>query len=164
VPPFTVNTHRIDPYTNFKFRVKIGAEYVAGLSKMTALKRTTEVVEWREAGSASVIRKLPGRTKFEPVTLESGLTHDRVLIDWARLVSDPQGDAAMSLKEYRKEVTVEVHNLQGAIVMSFDLHRAWPSEFQAVPDLDANANAVAIQSLKFEYEGFTFHDSEPTET
>jgi phage tail-like protein len=164
VPQFTVNTHRIDPYTNFKFWVKVDAVYVAGLSKMTAIKRTVEVVEWREAGDPSVIRKLPGRVKCEPVTLETGLTHDTLLIDWANQVSNPQGDAAMSLKNYRKEVTVEVHNLQGNPVAFFELHRAWPSEFQAVPDMDANANAVAIQSLKFEYEGFTFRNAEPVET
>jgi len=166
VPQFTANPTRLDPYTNFKFQVFVGQLPVAGLSKMSAIKRSTEVVEWREAGSAAVIRKLPGRTKFEPVTLESGLTHDTVLIDWANLVSNPQGDPAMSLKDYRKEVRIEVLNLQATPVMAFILHRAWPSEFQAVPEMDANANAVAIQSLKFEYEGFTLDAAvkEPVET
>lgn len=163
---FSVNTHRVDPYKNFKFRIKWDNAYVAGLSKMSAIKRSTEAVEWREAGGASIIRKMPGRTKFEPVTLEAGLTHDRQLISWADLVNSPQGDAAMSLKEYRKEVTVEVLNLQGTPVMAFILHRAWVSEFQALPEMDANANAVAIQTLKIEYEGFSLAPSptEPAET
>ena len=163
---FVVNTHRIDPYKNFKFRVKWDNQYVAGLSKMSAIKRSTEVVEWREAGGPSVIRKMPGRTKFEPVTLESGLTHDQQLVAWADLVNNVQGDAAMSLRNYRKEVTVEVLNLQATPVMAFILHRAWVSEFQAVPEMDANANAVAIRTIKFEYEGFTVDPAvtEPVET
>jgi phage tail-like protein len=165
VPPFSVNTHRLDPYKNFKFRVKWDNQYVAGLSKMSAIKRSTEVIEWREAGGPSTVRKLPGRTKFEPVTLESGLTHDTQLILWADLMNSSQGDAAMSLKNYRKEVTVEVLNLQAVKVMEFTLHRAWVAEFQALPEMDANANAVAIQTLKFEYEGFTIEAvPEPTET
>jgi len=164
VPQFAVNTHRLDPYKNFKFRVKWGTDYVAGLSKMSAIKRSTEVIEWREAGGPSVVRKLPGRTKFEPVTLESGLTHDLEFATWADLVNTPQGDAAMSLRNYRKEVTVEVLNLQATKVMSFILHRAWVAEFQALPEMDANANAVAIQTLKLEYEGFTFASTEPAET
>lgn len=164
MPQFTANTHRIDPYKNFKFKVKWDNLYVAGLSKMSAIKRSTEVIEWREAGGPSVIRKFPGRTKHEPVTLENGLTHDEQLITWANQVNNPLGDKAMSLKNYRKEVSVEVLNLQGVVVMSFLLHRAWVSEFQALPEMDANANAIAIQTLKFEYEGFTFTNSEPTET
>jgi phage tail-like protein len=166
VAPFTVNTTRTDPYKNFKFRVKWENLYVAGLSKMSAIKRSTEVIEWREAGGASVVRKLPGRTKFEPVTFEVGLTHDKQLIAWADQVNSPQGDAAMSLKNYRKEITVEVLNLQATPVMAFTLHRAWVSEFQATPEMDANANAVAIQTLKIEYEGFSIDPAitEPAET
>lgn len=163
---FAVNTHRLDPYKNFKFKVKWDNQYVAGLSKMSAIKRTTETIEWREAGGPSVIRKMPGRTKFEPVTFEAGLTHDPQLMAWADLVTNPQGDAAMSLKNYRKEVTVEVMNMQATSVMAFILHRAWVSEFQALPEMDANANAVAITTLKLEYEGFTLSQkpSEPVET
>ncbi len=165
MPQFSVNVHRLDPYKNFKFRVKWDNLYVAGLSKMSAIKRSTEVIEWREAGGPSIVRKLPGRTKFEPVTLESGLTHDVQFVQWADLVNSPQGDAAMSLKNYRKEVTVEVLNLQATKVMEFTLHRAWVAEFQAVPEMDANANAVAIQTVKFEYEGFTMEAvAEPAET
>lgn len=166
MPQFTANTHRIDPYKNFKFRVKWDNQYVAGLSKMSAIKRSTEAIEWRVAADPSPVRKLPGRTKFEPVSLEAGLTHDQQLLAWADLVNNPQGDAAMSLKDYRKEVTVEVLNLQATPVMALILHRAWVAEFQVLPELDANANAVAIQMIKFEYEGFSFDPvvTEPTET
>jgi phage tail-like protein len=167
VPQFTVNTHRLDPYKNFKFVVSWGQPPVpvAGLSKMSAIKRSTETIEWREAGGPSVVRKLPGRTKFEPVTLESGLSHDTQLIAWADEVNSPRGDAAMSLKNYRKDVTVEVHNLQATKVLGFTLHRAWVAEFQALPEMDANANAVAIQTLKLEYEGFSVVPvAEPAET
>ena len=166
MPQFSVNTHRLDPYKNFKFRVLWETTPVAGLSKMSAIKRSTEVIEWREAGGPSIVRKLPGRTKFEPVTLESGLSHDTKLIAWADQVNNPLGDAAMSLKNYRKDVTVEVHNMQGTPVMAFTLLRAWVAEFQALPEMDANANAVAIQTLKFEYEGFKVEatPAEPAET
>ncbi|HWM92976.1 MAG TPA: phage tail protein [Thermoanaerobaculia bacterium] len=151
---FSTNSHRIDPYKNFKFRVKWDNRPVAGLSKMSALKRTTEVIEWREAGGPSIVRKLPGRTKCEPITLEAGLTHDTQFMEWANQVNHPQGDGGVSLKNYRKEVIVSVFNLQGGEVMAFKLKRAWVSEFQALPEMDANANAVAIQMLKLEYEGF----------
>lgn len=166
MPPFNVNTHRIDPYKNFKFRVIWDNEPVAGLSKMSALKRMTEVIEWREAGGPSIVRKLPGRTKFEPITLEAGLTHDIKFMAWADQVNNPQGDAAMSLLNYRKEVVVEVLNLQGTPALSFKLQRAWVSEFQAIPELDANANAIAIQTLKLEFEGFEIDEAvtEPTES
>ena len=166
MPQFTVNTHRIDPYKNFKFRVKWDNRFVAGLSKMSAIKRTTEAIEWREAGGSSIVRKMPGRSKMEPITLEAGLTHDRQFLDWAQQLSSPNGDAAMSLKNYRKEVTIQVLNMQGTPVMAFTLRRAWPSEFQAVPEMDANANAVAIQVLKLEYEGFALDEAvtEPSET
>ena len=165
MPQFSVNTHRLDPYKNFKFVVRWEGQAVAGLSKMSAIKRSTEVIEWREAGGPSIVRKLPGRTKFEPVTLESGLSHDTQLIRWADQVNSVLGDPAMSLRNYRKDVTVEVNNMQGTKVMEFTLHRAWVAEFQALPEMDANANAVAIQTLKLEYEGFTVEKvAEPSET
>lgn len=166
MPQFSTNSHREDPYKNFKFRVKWDNRYVAGLSKLSALKQMTEAIEWREAGGPSIVRKLPGRTKFEPITLEAGLTHDKQFLEWANQINSPEGDGAMSLKNYRKEVTVEVLNLQGNKVMAFTLRRAWPSEFQALPEMDANANAVAIQSLKLEFEGFKLDESvtEPAET
>jgi phage tail-like protein len=166
MPQFTVNTHRLDPYKNFKFRVIWDNQAVAGLSKMSAVKRVTEVVEWREAGGPSIIRKMPGRSKFEPITFEAGLTHDRQFLAWAEQVNSPLGDAAMSLVNYRKEVTIAVLNMQGTPALAFKLRRAWVSEFQAIPEMDANANAVAIQVLKVEYEGFELDEAvaEPTET
>jgi phage tail-like protein len=166
MPQFSVNSHRNDPYKNFKFRVMWENRYVAGLSKMSALKKSTEVIEWREAGGASIIRKLPGRTKFEPITLEMGLTHDTQFEEWANQVNNVQGDAGMSLRNYRKELIIEVLNLEGQKAMAFKVHRAWVSEFQALPDMDANANAVAIQTLRIEHEGFERDPSvgEPTES
>ncbi len=163
---FSVNTHRIDPYKNFKFRVLINGQAVAGLSKMGALKKTTESIDWREAGDSSVTRKLPGRTKFEAISLEAGLTHDTTFEEWANQVNSPQGDAATSLVHYRKDIAIEVLNLQGTPVLRFKVRRAWVSEFQAMPEMDANANAVAITSLKIEHEGFERDPSltEPAET
>jgi phage tail-like protein len=164
--PFPVNPHRQDPYKNFKFRLYFSPSSipVAAVSKMSAVKKTTEAIEWREAGGPSVVRKMPGRTKFEPITLEAGVTQDSTFLDWAQQVNSPLGDAANSPLQYRREVIVEVLNMQGNPVIEFTLHRAWPSEFQALPEMDANANAVAIQTLKLEYEGFTLRSVETPES
>ncbi|MBD9526961.1 MULTISPECIES: phage tail protein [Paracoccus] len=166
MPTFNVNAHRIDPYKNFRFRVSWDGRIVAALSKMSAVKKATEAIEWRAAADAGIVRKMPGRTKFEPVTFEAGLTHDRQFLEWANQVNNPQGEAANSLLNYRKSVRVEVLNMQGTPVMAFNLIRAWASEFQALPELDANANAVAIQTLKVEYETFALDESvvEPAES
>jgi phage tail-like protein len=163
---FSVNSHRSDPYKNFKFRVLIDGRPVAGLSKMSALKKTTEAVEWREAGDPSIVRKMPGRTKFEPITLEAGLTHDTTFEEWANLVNNLDGAAAMSLAKYRKDLAIEVMNLQGTPVLRFKVRRAWISEYQATPEMDANANAVAITMIKIEHEGFQRDTTltEPAET
>jgi phage tail-like protein len=163
---FTVNTHRFDPYRNFKFKVKIDNQYVAGLSKCSALKRTTEVTEWREGGDPSTSRQLPGKTKYDAVTLEAGLTHDPTFENWANLVHNFQGDAAMSLRNFRKDIIIDVYNEAGQKVHSYKLFRAWVSEFQALPELDASANAVAIQTIKLENEGWERDEAvtEPVET
>lgn len=166
MPMFNVNAHRIDPYKNFRFRVSWDGRIVAALSKMSAIKKATEAIEWRAAADAGIVRKMPGRSKFEAVTFEQGLTHDRQFLEWANQVNNPLGEAANSLVNYRKTVRVEVLNMQGTPVMAFNLIRAWASEFQALPEMDANANAVAIQTLKVEYETFVLDDAvvEPAET
>lgn len=148
----TPNTNRFDPYRNFRFKVKWDNQYVAGLSKMTALKRSTEMVEWREAGENIISRKLPGKTKFEGVTLEAGLSYDTSFQDWANLVNDFTSHSLVSLGEFRKNITVDVFNESGVKVISYNLYRCWPSDYQAMPDLDAGANAVAITTLKLEVE------------
>jgi phage tail-like protein len=163
---FTVNTHRFDPYRTFQFRVKIDNIYVAGLSKCSALRRTTEVTPWREAGDPSTSRKLPGKTTYEAVTLEAGLTHDLTFEAWANLVHNFQADAAGSLKNFRKDIIIDVYNEAGVKAISYKLFRCWVSEYQALPELDASANAVAIQTLKLENEGWERDISvtEPTES
>ncbi len=151
---FVTNAHRIDPYKNFKFRVILDGRPVMGVSKVSALKRTTEVVKHRDGGDNSTDRKSPGRTSYEAVTMERGLTHDLEFERWANLVHSIAGDASMDLVNYKKELTVEVMNEKGHVAKRYFLHRCWVSEFTALPDLDANANAVAIESLKVECEGF----------
>src|SRR5436190_2265081 len=153
---FTVNAQRFDPYKNFKFRVKWDARYVAGVSKVSSLKRTTEVVKHREGGDPSSSRKSPGRTEYEAITLERGVTHDKEFEQWANKIwnfgSLPGSES--SLLDFRKNIIIEVFNEAGQPVLAFNVFRCWVSEFQALPDLDANANAVAIQHLKLENEGF----------
>ena len=151
-PMFPVNAHRYDPYRTFKFQVVIDGQVVAGLKKMTALKRKTEAIKWRSSGDPTRERVLPGGTTFEPITLEQGLSHDPVFENWANLVNSLQGDAAMSLKNFRKDIVVNVLNLQGVPAISYKVYRAWVSEFQAVPDMDAGTmNAVAIQTVVLQH-------------
>ncbi len=160
MPPFTVNATRHDPYKNFKFRVKWNGRYVAGVSKVGALKRMTEVVKHREGGDESSSRKSPGRTEYEPITLERGVTHDLEFERWANSVwSHDNAQAAgadkeVSLRSFRKDLIVDVFNEAGQKVISYHVYRAWVSEFQALPDLDANANAIALEHVKLENEGW----------
>ena len=153
---FSVNAQRFDPYKNFKFRVKWDGRYVAGISKIGALKRSTEMVEHREGGDPSSSRKSPGRTKYEAVMLERGVTHDLEFERWANKVWNYGSGlgAEVSLKDFRKDIILEVYNEAGQLVLAYKIYRCWVSEYQALPDLDANANAVAIQSIKLENEGW----------
>jgi phage tail-like protein len=153
---FSVNAQRFDPYKNFKFRVKWDGRYVAGVSKVGALKRTTEMVEHREGGDPSTSRKSPGRSKYEAITLERGVTHDTEFEKWANKIWNFGAGlgAEVSLKDFRKDLTIEVYNEAGQLAIAYKVYRCWVSEFQAMPDLDANANAVAIQTIKLENEGW----------
>ena len=153
---FTVNAQRFDPYKNFKFRVKWDGRYVAGISKVSMLKRTTEVVKHRDGGDPSSSRKSPGRTEYEAVTLERGVTHDPEFDRWANkvwLVNQGRG-AESSLRDFRKDIVIQLLNEAGQVAVAYKIYRAWPSEYQIVGELDANANAVAIQHLKLECEGW----------
>lgn len=164
---FSVNPTRFDPYKNFKFRVKWDGRYVAGISKCSALKRSTEVVEHREGGDPSTSRKSPGRSKYEPVTLERGVTHDPEFEKWANKVWNYGSGlgSEVSLKDFRKDIILEVYNEAGQLVLAYRIYRCWVSEYQALPDFDANANAVAIQTLKLENEGWErdYEVAEPAE-
>src|SRR4029077_15729203 len=153
---FSVNPQRFDPYKNFNFRVKWDGRYVAGVSKVSSLKRTTEVVKHRDGGDPSSSRKSPGRTEFEAVTLERGVTHDPEFERWANKVWNLGSGLGVevSLADFRKDIIVEVMNEAGQVVQAYRIFRCWVSEFQSLPDLDANANAVAIQHIKLENEGW----------
>jgi len=148
------STNRFDPYRNFRFQVKLDGQYVAGLTKMGALKRTTEMVEFREAGINITSRKLPGKSSYQAVMLEAGVTYDTTFEDWANLVNDFASHSITNLGEFRKNVIIDVFNEAGQKVLSYNLYRCWVSEYQALPDLDAGANAVAITTIKLEYEWF----------
>jgi len=164
---FTVNPQRFDPYKNFNFRLKWDGRYVAGISKVSALKRTTEVVKHREGGDPSTSRKSPGRSEFEALTLERGVTHDTEFEAWAAKVWQIGATlgSEVSLADFRKDVILDFYNEAGQLAISYKIYRAWVSEYQALPDLDANANAVAIQHIKLENEGWERDTAvtEPTE-
>jgi phage tail-like protein len=164
---FTANATRFDPYKNFKFRVKWDGRYVAGVSKVGALKRTSEVVRHRSGGDPSSSRKSPGRTEYEAVVLSRGVTHDVDFEQWANKVWNYGSGlgAETSLADFRKDVILELYNEAGQLAVSYKLYRCWVSEFESLPELDANANAVAIQTIKLENEGWErdYEVAEPTE-
>ncbi|HET8841059.1 MAG TPA: phage tail protein [Ktedonobacteraceae bacterium] len=167
---FVVNAYRYDPYKNFKFRVMWDGKYVAGISKVGGLTRTTQVVTHREGGDPSIVRKSPGQTEYSAITLERGVTHDAEFENWASKIWDfanrGQLGQEISLQDFRKDIIIELYNEAGQKVMAYNVYRCWVSEFTALPDLDASANAVAIQTLKLENEGWERDQSvaEPTET
>ncbi|MGH8563239.1 MAG: phage tail protein [Gammaproteobacteria bacterium] len=150
---FTVNTARFDPYKNFKFRVKWDGKIVAGVSKVSALKRMTEVISHREGGDISTPRHSPGSSKFDPITLERGITFDPEFEKWANLVYSTEGDGAVSLANFRKDIYIELLNLQGTVIRGYRIFRCWVSEYTAQPELDANANAIAFETMVVQNEG-----------
>jgi phage tail-like protein len=164
---FVANATRFDPYKNFKFRLKWDGRYVAGISKVSALKRTTEVVKHRDGGDPSTSRKSPGRTEYDAITLERGVTHDPEFEAWAARVWQIGAalGAEVSLANFRKDVILDFYNEAGQLAISYKIYRCWVSEYQALPDLDSNANAVAIQHIKLENEGWDrdVAVTEPTE-
>jgi phage tail-like protein len=154
MPQFPGNPDRFDPYKNMKFRVKWDGRYVAGVSKVSALKRSTEVVTHREGGDPSTSRHSPSLWKFEPVTLERGVTHDVEFEAWANLIYSTQGDPAISLKNFRKDISIELLNEQGMVAKAYKIYRCWVSEYQALPELDANGQAIAIETMVLQNEGW----------
>jgi phage tail-like protein len=154
IPQFVVNAYRYDPYKNFKFRIKWDGRYVAGVSKISALKQSTEPVTHREGGDPSTSRVSPSTWKFEPITLDRGLTHDPEFENWAKKVWNMDGDAVISLKDFRKDLIIELLNEQGVVAKAYKVYRCWVSSYQALPELDANAHAVAIEQMVLQNEGW----------
>lgn len=151
-----VSAQHFDPYKNFNFRVKWDGRYVAGVSRVGSLKRTTEVVKHHEGGNLNSTRKSPGRTEYDAISLERGLTHDTEFEQWANQVwnFNPSLNREATVKDFRKDIVIEVYNEAGQLALAYKVYRCWVSEYQALPDLDANANAVAIEIIKLENEGW----------
>ncbi|HOW63858.1 MAG TPA: phage tail protein [Candidatus Paceibacterota bacterium] len=164
---FSVNPGRFDPYKNFKFRVKWDGRYVAGVSRMSALRRVTEVLEHREGGDPSISRRSPGRTRYEPITLERGITHDTEFERWANKVWNFGSGLGteVSLKDFRKDILIELYNEAGQKAIAYKVYRCWVSEYQALPELDANSSAIAIQRIVLQNEGWErdYEVQEPAE-
>lgn len=162
---FTKNAHRIDPYKTFKFIVLMDQKPVLGVSKVGALKRTTEPIKYRSGGDNSYEHITPGRTTYDAILMERGITHDTAFEDWANKVHSIDGDPAIDLVDYKKDLKLEMKNEKGHTVLSYTLRRCWVSEFTALPELDANANALAIESLTIQHEGWKRNDEpEPDES
>jgi phage tail-like protein len=164
MPPFAVNTHRFDPYKHLRFQVVWDGKVVADVSRVSGLRRRTEVVLHRDGGEPSVERRAPGKTGYEPIVLERGRTHDSAFEDWSELVFRLGGE--MSLKNFRKDIVIRLLNEAGMVAMAFLVHRCWPSEYVALAEMDANGHGVAFESLTLEHEGWERDRSvtEPTET
>ena len=166
-PSFPVNAHRHDPYRNFKFQVLIDGNRVAGLNKVSALHKKTEVIEYRTGGDPTHSRKVPGRTEYMPITLEQGVSHDPVFEQWANLVNNFDGDSAMSLINFRKDIVLNLLNLQGVVAKTYHIRRCWVSEYVALPELESNEPAaVAIEKIVLQHEGWGRDEdtTEPTES
>lgn len=156
MPQFAVNPQRVDPYKNFKFRIKWDGRYVAGVSRISGLRRTTEVISHREGGDLSTSHKSPGLTQYEAITLERGITHDAEFENWANAVWNRSGGAGaeVALGSFRKDVRLELYNEAGQLVLAYKIYRCWVSEYQVLPNLDANTSEIAIEHLKLENEGW----------
>lgn len=156
---FSVNTKRFDPYRTFMFQVLVDGVVVAGVSKVGALTRTTEVVNRRPGNTLSHQYASPGLTKHEPIVLERGVTFDTAFHNWANEVYSPEGPGGVSLKNFRKDIIITLMNLQGVAVRQYKVYRCWPSAYTALPELSANDNAVAIQSLTLQNEGWELDEA-----
>jgi len=156
---FSVNTHRYDPYRSFMFHVTVEGQVVAGVSKVGALSRSTEVVSHRPGNVASHQYHSPGLTSHEAIVLERGVTFDPAFHNWANEVYSPEGPGGISLRNFRKDIIVTLMNLQGVPVRAYRVYRCWPSAYTALPELSANDNAIAIQSLTLQNEGWELDDS-----
>jgi phage tail-like protein len=163
-PPFSVNTTRFDPYKNSRFLVFFDptTDPVAGVSKVGGLKRTTQMIPYNEGGKALTLKGL-GRTSYDPITLERGVTHDSAFVDWADCAQKlDQGHPTQNLVNLRRDIHLVLLNEQGQQVHRYNVHDAWVSEYQAMSDLDAGANAVVIEHIKVEHQGWE-HDDTLTE-
>jgi phage tail-like protein len=152
---FSVNSTRVDPYKNFCFLVLFGSDVVAGATKASGLKRTIELITYRSGGDNRTQYVSPGQAKCEPITLERGISHDPAFEDWANLVYSPLGPGGMSLANFRKDISLELYNLQGTKVRAWNVFGCWVSEFVAVPELDASANGIAFESIVLQVRDFT---------
>ena len=154
--PFSVNTSRYDPYKSYAFLVYFGTSTtpVAGVSKVTGLKRSSDPIEYKEGGNA-IIHKGLGRTKYEPITLERGITHATDFEDWANSAQVlDKGAPQTSLKNLRQDIRIDFLNEERQVVFQFKVYNCWVSEYQALPDLDAGQNAIALEHVKLENEGW----------
>ncbi|MCK4355631.1 phage tail protein [Candidatus Bipolaricaulota bacterium] len=154
--PFAVNPHRFDPYKQYKFRVKWDGRYIAGISEVSGLRRRTEVITHREGGDASIVRKSPGLTTYDPIVLKRGRTHDTAFEQWANKVWNFGAGMGteVSLKDFRKDIIIELYNEAGQLVMAYKVYRCWPSEYVALSSFNANYTSVAIESLTLQHEGW----------
>lgn len=145
-----------DPFTGFKFRVIVATfSSDIGFQKVSGLKESTEVVEYREGTDPITKRKLPGLTVYDPVTFTRGLSTSHDLLDWrAQVATASSPGDGVPPDGFRRTVTVQMfakgNNDQA--VQSWEILKAWPQELNH-SDLDAEGSAVVIQSMILANEG-----------
>lgn len=154
MPP---RTSQFDPFRKFKFRIKIANQVVAALTKCSALTVSVESKEFRAGDMDSFKQKLPGLVSFEPITLEQGVTNDKTFEAWATAMANYLGnkgaDSQKTPDNFRKEIDIEIYNLNNQKVKAYRVYQCWVSKYTAVPDLDASSGDVMIQTLVLENEG-----------
>ena len=165
---FSVNASRFDPYKEFKFRVKWDGKYVPGICKVSGLKRATSVIVHREGGEPNAFHLSPGTTKFDPIVLERGRTHDLEFEKWVNKVWNWGSGlgSEVSLKDFRKDITIDLYNEAGQLVMAFNVYRCWPSEYIPISNLDGGESSVVYESIILQHEGWErdYEVGEPRET
>ena len=153
MPQFTVNPRRRDPYKATRFEVVWEGRRIAGVIRVSGLRRVTRVVDYRDGDDPSVTRPAPGSTDYKPIILERAITHDTAFEEWANKVVSA-GTAGTSLADFRRDVSIALLNEAGQAVIAYKLYGCWPSEYQALPDLDAHGDEVAVEQLVLQFDAW----------
>jgi phage tail-like protein len=154
MPTATALTY--DPYRKFKFLVKWNNAVVMAVHKVSSITKSIDPIDWRTGGDSNFSAKVPGLTKWEPITLERGLSADTAFQEWMVLVNKYTKaglGADEAVHAFRKNLNIEMYSLQNELVMTINVYNAWPSKL-TIADFDAKANELAIEHMELQNEGW----------
>jgi phage tail-like protein len=138
---------RPDAYTNFNFLVEVDGIVQMSFIECSGLESVTEVIETREGGDNTTVRKRPGKTSYTDITLKWGLTDSSEMQQWRQRIIDGNVD--------RKNGSIVVYDLANKKeVVRWNFVRAWPTKWDG-PALDARGKDIAIETLVLAHEGVT---------